>query len=166
MGPTRALTIALVAIPTVAIAADSVVMKPGRWIETAVPTSIMVGGKAQPIGADDAKTKSICLSAAEAANPRSYFAVAVKTKACTQPMGGVADGKIELASSCAKDPAAADSEARAIKSDGTYGAETYAAKAVMTTSFGNAPVELKLDIAGHFDGVCKGEEDPRSEAAK
>ena len=166
MNPTRALTLGLAAIPAMAIAADSVVMKPGRWIETAVPTSIMVGGKAQPIGADDAKTKSICLSAAEAANPRSYFAVAVKTKACTPPMGGVADGKIELASSCAKDPAAADSEARAIKITGTYGAETYAAKAVMTTSFGNAPVELKLDIAGHFDGVCKGDEDPRSEAAK
>ncbi len=162
----RVLLLTLVALPAMAIAADSVVMKPGRWIETAVPTSIMVGGKAQPVGPDQSKTKSICLSAAEAADPRSYFAVAVKTKACTQPMGGVADGKIELASSCAKNPAAADSEARAIKIDGTYGAETYAAKAVMTTSFGNAPVELKLDIAGHFDGVCKGDEDPRSEATK
>ena len=166
MNTRRLLTLTLVAIPAMAIAADSVVMKPGRWIETAVPTSIMVGGKAQPVGPDQSKTKSICLSAAEAADPRSYFAVAVKTKACTPPMGGVADGKIELASSCAKDPAAADSEARAIKINGTYGAETYAAKAVMTTSFGNAPVELKLDIAGHFDGVCKGDEDPRSEAAK
>ena len=162
----RVLLLTLVALPAMAIAADSVVMKPGRWIETAVPTSIMVGGKAQPVGPDQSKTKSICLSAAEAADPRSYFAVAVKTKACTQPMGGVADGKIELASSCAKDPAVADSEARAIKINGTYGTEAYAAKAVMTTSVGNAPVELKLDIAGRFDGVCKGDEDPRSEATK
>lgn len=165
MNTGRLLTITLAAIPAMAIAADSVQMKPGRWIETAVPTSIMVAGKPQAIGPEQSKTKSICLSDAEAANPRSYFAVAVKTKACTQPMGGVADGKIELASSCAKDPAAADSEARAIKINGTYGAENYAAKAVMTTKFNTAPVELKLDITGRFDGVCKGDEDPRTEAA-
>ena len=164
MNTGRLLALALVAIPAMAIAADSVQMKPGRWIETAVPTSIMVAGKPQAIGPEQSKTKSICLSDAEGADPHSYFAVAVKTTACTQPMGPVAGGKIELASSCAKDPAVADSEARSIKINGTYGAENYAAKAVMTTRFNNAPVEFKLDITGRFDGVCKGDEDPRMEA--
>ena len=162
----RVLLLTLAALPAMAIAADSVVMKPGRWIETAVPTSIMVGGKAQPIGPDDAKTKSICLSAAEAGDPHSYFAVAVKNTACTAPTGTVAGGKIALASSCAKDPAVADSVARDIQIAGTYRAQAYAAKAVLTTSVGTAPVEFKLDIAGHFDGVCHGDEDPRTEAAK
>ncbi len=163
---TRILMTGLAALPAGTIAADSIQLTPGRWIETATPESITVGDQVQDISPGDTKTKSLCLSAAEGADPRKYFAVAEQNALCTPPIGTVAGGKIALGNHCAKDPAKADSQERELEINGTYGAESYAAKAVMTTSFGNAPVVIQLAIAGHFDGACHGDEDPRTGPAK
>ena len=162
---TRALLLTLAALPAMAIAADSVQLKPGRWIETATPESIMVGGKAQPLAPEDTKTKTLCLTDAEAAEPRLYFATAEDNDLCTAPSGTVAGGKIDLGNICRAD-AASRQEERVLKIDGSYGPERYAAKASMKTHAGANDVEIRIAVAGRFDGACKGDEDPRTGTPK
>lgn len=157
----RALLLTLTALPAMAIAADSVQLKPGRWIETATPESIMVGGKAQPLAPEDTKTKTLCLTDAEGTDPRLYFATAEDNALCTAPSGSVAGGKIDLGNTCRAD-AASQQEERVLKIDGSYGPERYLVKASMKTHAGPNDVEIRIDVAGRFDGACKGDEDPRA----
>lgn len=164
--PSRILLLASVALPAVALAADSVQVKPGRWVETAIPTSILVNGQAQPISPSETTVKKRCLSAAEGADPRLYFGTTGRKALCTPPSRTVAAGEVAIANHCDKDPASPDSQARDLSITGTYGAQRYAAKAVMTTKFGDAPIEVHLAVTGQFDGQCKGDEDPIAAPAK
>ena len=118
-------------------------------------------GSLRLIGDYNIKTKTLCLTDAEGANPRLYFATAEKNALCTPPSGTVAGGKIALGNICRADVASGEEE-RVLRIDGTYGPELYSAKASMKTHAGANDVEIRIDVAGRFDGACKGDEDPRT----
>ena len=158
----RSLLGALAVLSSTAIAADSVQLKPGRWIETAVPDWITISGTAVPLPSKDPQTKHVCLTEAEAADPKLYFATIKDKDRCGVPTGDVAAGKIALIGSCVTDGAKDTSSQIAI--DGSYGGERYSANAKMNADMDGKPMVVMLSIEGRFDGACRGDEEKRSEA--
>lgn len=157
----RSLLGAVAVLSTTAIAADSVQLKPGRWIETAVPEWVTISGTAVPLPSKDPQTKHVCLTEAEAADPKLYFATIKDTDRCGTPTGDVAGGKIALVGTCITDGAQVTSSQIAI--DGSYGGERYSAKAKMNADMDGKPMVVMLSVEGRFEGACRGDEERRTE---
>ena len=157
----RPLLAAVAVLSTTAMAADSVQLRPGRWIETVIPEEVTMGGTAVPIPSSP-QTKLVCLTEAEAADPRIYFATIKDEDRCGAPTGTVAAGKIALNGNCIQDGTPNTSTQIAI--DGSYHGERYAAKARMNADMDGTPMVVRLSIEGRFDGACRGDEERRSEA--
>lgn len=161
----RIATFGLVAVSATSLAADSVQLKPGRWLETMVPKSIVVAGKPLDIANSTSTIKIVCLSAAEGAEPRLYFAAIKDKDRCVAPTGGVANGKIALASRCSNGdkikPIAAELDVQ-----GTYGGENYAVTAKMSTLVDGKAAVMTMDATGHFEGPCRGDEEKHNESAR
>ena len=159
------LFVAFAAFPAIALAANSVRMKPGRWVETNMTQSATFDGKPLNLPAET-ETKTICLSAAEGADPGKYFATVKDKQRCTVPTGSVKGGKIALTSTCNDGTKA---PAINIQRDviGTYGSAAYSVKATVTAISDNHNKAIVImAINGRFDGTCHGDEAARPESAK
>lgn len=155
---------AVVALATPAIAADSVQLKSGRWIETAVAESMTMSGKPVVIPPAGPQIKHVCLTIAEAADPKLYFATVKSKDRCAIPAGTVNAGTIALVGTCTNDGAPGTASEIAI--DGSYGGERYAAKARLTADMDGQPMVIVMNINGRFDGACHGDEESNGELAK
>lgn len=149
------LAAAIVLVPAMALAADSVQMTPGRWVETFTTTSATIGGTAVPAAQlGPPASKPVCMTAAEAADARSFFQARSGGSACGDPTGTVGGGAIALAATCARDGAAPV----AIEVKGTYGKATYNAAIRAQGGSGATGTLVTMTVTGRYEGACRGDE--------
>ncbi len=157
--------LAFAALPAIVLAADSVVMKPGRWVETTTTQSATFDGKPMSLP-DKPQIKPVCLSAAEGADPRLYFATVKDKERCVAPTGSVKGGKIALTSTCNNSANASPINIQ-VDVNGTYAREAYSASATMiAVSDNHNKAIVMMAITGRFDGSCHGDEETRQGSAK
>lgn len=153
---TRAAALLLLTVPLAAMAADSVTMAPGRWIETTTTTAVTLGGSPAP-GAtlNQPASRPLCLTVEEAAEPARYFQSKTPSGACAAPTGTVASGQIRLAAACE----GANAPRMMIEVSGTYARDSYRAAIRAQSLVGGRPAVIDMTVAGRFDGACRGDEE-------
>ena len=154
IGPMLAAAVAV--LPVMALAADSVQMAPGRWMETFTTTGATVAGKAVPASAlGEPASKAVCMSAAEAADPQTYFqSRSGAGGSCAAPTGSVAGGTLALASTCARP----DGATVAIEVKGGYSKDSYNAAIRAQDGTGAAQTVVTMTVSGKYEGACRGDE--------
>jgi hypothetical protein len=156
MRPGPIFAAAIVLLPTIALAADSVQMTAGRWVETFTTTSANIAGKAVPAAQlGEAVSKPVCMSPAEAADARTFFqSRGGGGSNCADPTGTVGSGKLALVSTCRQDGGAPV----VLEVKGDYGAATY--NAAIRAQSGAAPSQtvVTMTVTGRYEGACRGDE--------
>ena len=160
----RVVASGLIIMSTTTLAADSVQLRPGRWIETAIAESAMMNGKPIELPRAGPQTKHVCLTIAEAADPKLYFATVKNKDRCGMPTGSVNAGRIALVGKCTNGGKSETPSEIAI--DGSYGGEAYAAKARMKTDMDGQAMTVVISVNGRFDGACHGDEEKHGDTSK
>ena len=153
----KAATAAILAFPLLAMSADSVTIEQGRWTETISTVSATLNGKPVPkdqLG-DEVTHRSICITAAEAADPALYFKSQTIGGNCGAPTGTVGNGKMALAGACQ----AGENPAAIIELDGSYAGKSYRADIRAKSNPPAGEVIVNMRIEGAHEGQCRGDED-------
>ena len=117
----RALPIALAAAPLLLASAD-ITLTPGKWQVTNQPGVATLDGRELddlPLG--PIKTQELCLAAADAADPASFFARDTAAD-CRITSAKLAGGKVEIVGAC---PNPDDGHEGLLKLSGRYSADSY-----------------------------------------
>lgn len=152
----RPIILASIAIPTAALAADSVSMQEGRYVETISVISATLDGMTIPseMMQDNTETKAVCFTPAIAADPGLYFLDDTDSD-CSTPEGAFGDGRFDLTSRCSIDGNASET----IRVVGTYGGSAYDSIATMAVQIPQGRMEMELAVTGRHDGACRGDEE-------
>ena len=147
------------AVPLMALADDSVRMKPGRWQETPTITSVLRNGVPVPAEAfrnTQDKLRFSCISPAEATNPTLYFMEHTPADNCSTPEGSVAGGRIAMHAQCKLKTTSAPAT---ISVEGAYSEQGYHTVIKALATFNGTPMEINFNVDGKFVGPCKGDEE-------
>ena len=96
------------------------------------------------------KTQTICVSAAQAADPVRFFAQDTQA-ACTITSGTAAGGQVKIAATC---PGAADGEPGRLEMSGRYAGASYAIDFATTAYGDNGKMTFSGKLTGRRVGNC------------
>lgn len=151
----RLIMLAAIAIPAATLAADSVSMDEGRYVETITLNSASLNGN--PISPDlfdgSTESKAVCFTPEIAADPSLYF-LHNSDNECTTPQGDIGDGRFDLSSRCSID----GKPPELIRVVGTYGGSGYDSIATMGVQLPQGRMEMEMTVTGRHVGACRGDE--------
>ena len=147
----------VLALPLMAMAADTVTLSPGLWEQTVTTTALTIGGEPRSLDEMPERTRTFttCISEAEAADPTLFFMSRAGGGSCGAPTGTVADGKLALAATCDGDTGTA-----IVELQGNYSAHSFSAKVKAQSTIAGAPAVAEITLTGEHKGLCPVEEAP------